>query len=151
MARITFLAGDDIPHFIGPEQFETSGAYDGVPPDERGTERGGDGAIRVLLPRVADRAAAFRSRAGSQRRGEAHAHYEHEILVVTQGQLLFGSIVCDAGSAVSIPGMTLYSFKTGPDGAQFLNFRPVGGFARLSKERLLQIRSEMKASERDER
>lgn len=52
-----------------------------------------------------------------------HAHEVDEIVVVTQGEMRFGSHVCRPGSSVMIPAFTLYSFAAGPEGVTFLNFR----------------------------
>jgi hypothetical protein len=55
---------------------------------------------------------------------EQHAHAEDEIIYVTAGSLIFGSTVLGPHSSVMVPKHTLYQFRTGPDGATFLNFRP---------------------------
>ncbi|HEY3842571.1 MAG TPA: hypothetical protein VGL48_04900 [Acidimicrobiales bacterium] len=56
---------------------------------------------------------------------EPHAHEVDEIIVVTEGEAHFGKQVYSAGSSVFIPKLTLYSFRSGPAGLTFLNFRPV--------------------------
>ncbi len=53
----------------------------------------------------------------------AHAHQVDEIVYVVSGEIIFGKQVYGAGSSVYIPKMTLYSFRTGPEGLVFLNFR----------------------------
>ena len=53
-----------------------------------------------------------------------HSHDLDEIIYVLAGELHLGARILTAGSSVFIPGGTLYSFKTGPDGLRFLNFRP---------------------------
>jgi quercetin dioxygenase-like cupin family protein len=55
--------------------------------------------------------------------GEQHNHDADEILYVVEGQMRFGSRVLDPGDSVYIPGKTLYSFRSDPDGLRFLNFR----------------------------
>jgi hypothetical protein len=142
MPKITFRTGADIPQFIGPEEFKSTGAYDGVAPDEQDPDADGEGAIRVFFPGSPTEPQLFEIKLGPNVNVEAHAHYENEIIYVTQGQLRFGAITCQVGSAVSIPGRTLYAFQTGPDGAQFLNFRPIGAFGRLSKERLRELQTQ---------
>jgi quercetin dioxygenase-like cupin family protein len=66
----------------------------------------------------------FEIRLNPNHENESHAHVEDEILYVLEGSLIFGRRELRAGSAVLIPGSTLYSFKTGENGARFLNFRP---------------------------
>lgn len=56
---------------------------------------------------------------------ESHAHEVDEIIVVTEGEAHFGNYICGVGSSVFIPKLTLYSFRAGPQGLTFLNFRPV--------------------------
>ncbi len=53
-----------------------------------------------------------------------HSHDEHEIMYVVTGELRFGSEVLGPGSSVFIPGGAFYTFSAGPEGLQFLNFRP---------------------------
>lgn len=145
MPKITFRTGADVPSFMGPEDFARTGAYAGVAPDEQDPSGTGDGAIRVFFPGSSDEPQLFEIKLGPNENVEAHAHRESEIIYVTQGQLQFGAIACEVGSAVSIPAKTLYAFKTGPEGAQFLNFRPTGAFGRLSKERLRELQNEARS------
>ena len=53
-----------------------------------------------------------------------HCHDEHEIMYVVAGEMCFGSKVLGPGSSVFVPGGAFYTFRTGPEGLQFLNFRP---------------------------
>jgi len=66
-----------------------------------------------------------------------HAHTASEIVYVTKGELRLGSQVCPAGSALFIEGMTLYSFRAGPEGVTFVNFRAELGSASFSKEQFM--------------
>jgi quercetin dioxygenase-like cupin family protein len=76
---------------------------------------------------------------------EAHAHEADEIIVVTEGEVHFGKQVFGAGSSVFIPKLTLYSFKTGPNGMTFLNFRPTKTARKgIFKDELMKMRSEKK-------
>ncbi len=52
-----------------------------------------------------------------------HAHAEDEIIYVLEGSIWFGKNELGPGSAVFVPAWTLYSFRTGDDGARFTNFR----------------------------
>ena len=73
-------------------------------------------------------------------KGSAHAHDEDEIIVVTEGQIRFGSRVLGVHSSVFIPKMTLYSFEAGPEGLTFLVFRPRHGSIVVSKAELARRR-----------
>jgi hypothetical protein len=68
---------------------------------------------------------------------EAHAHVEDEIVVVTEGSVIFGKQVYGIGSSVFIPKMTLYGFQAGPEGLTFLNFRPTRSPGLLTKDDFL--------------
>lgn len=57
---------------------------------------------------------------------ELHAHDVDEIFYLVQGELQIGTRTMAPGASVFIAGNTLYSLKSGPDGAHFLVFRPVG-------------------------
>ncbi len=54
---------------------------------------------------------------------DQHAHDEDEIIYVVEGELHLGRRVLASGASVHIPGNTLYSFRAGPAGLRFLNFR----------------------------
>jgi mannose-6-phosphate isomerase-like protein (cupin superfamily) len=68
---------------------------------------------------------------------EAHAHLEDEIIVVSEGEVIFGKQAFGVGSSVFIPKMTLYGFQAGPEGLTFLNFRPTRSPGLLTKEDLM--------------
>ena len=70
-----------------------------------------------------------------------HAHEADEIIVVVEGEISFGSQVCGPGSSVFIPRETLYSFRAGPGGCRFLNFRPTGEYGYIPKDELLARRT----------
>ena len=53
-----------------------------------------------------------------------HAHTEDEVIVVTRGEIVLGQRALGPGTVIAIAHATLYSFRTGPDGLTFLNFRP---------------------------
>lgn len=73
---------------------------------------------------------------------EPHAHEIDQIMVVSQGEMIFGNQRCPVGTAVYIPGHTLYGFSSGPDGAAFLNFRPHQDFSYYKKDEFLAVRGE---------
>ena len=68
---------------------------------------------------------------------QPHAHLCDEIIYVIAGQLILGSRVLDPGSSVFIAGHTLYSFRAGPEGVHFVNFRPRSGAGYLSKDEFM--------------
>ena len=53
-----------------------------------------------------------------------HAHAEDEIIFVTRGQIRLGRKLYGPGTALGIAADTLYSFSPGPEGIEFLTFRP---------------------------
>ena len=55
---------------------------------------------------------------------DVHSHGTDEIMYVVKGSLVLGKRSLGPGSSVFIAGDTLYSFRSGPDGLRFLNFRP---------------------------
>lgn len=55
---------------------------------------------------------------------DVHAHKQPEIMYVIRGEMSFGAQVLRTGDSVSISGLTLYKFKSGPDGVRYVNFRP---------------------------
>jgi mannose-6-phosphate isomerase-like protein (cupin superfamily) len=69
-------------------------------------------------------------------RVDSHAHIEDEVMHVLEGEIRFGNRSFPAGSTIYIPGGTLYSFTSGPDGVRFLNFRRRADFSVLSKEQV---------------
>ena len=68
---------------------------------------------------------------------QPHAHLCDEIIYVIAGQLILGSRVLEPGSSVFIAGQTLYSFRAGPEGVHFVNFRPRSGAGYLSKDEFM--------------
>jgi quercetin dioxygenase-like cupin family protein len=77
---------------------------------------------------------------------DPHAHEDDEIVVVAEGSLVFGNRTYGPGSSVFVPGLTLYSFRAGPDGATFLNFRPRSAPGAITKSELVTRLAERRAS-----
>jgi quercetin dioxygenase-like cupin family protein len=77
------------------------------------------------------------------RGARAHAHAEDEIIYVLEGEAHFGNRVVKAGGSVYIPAHTLYSFRAGPKGLRFLNFRARANSAYFTKEELQDVRHEV--------
>jgi quercetin dioxygenase-like cupin family protein len=82
----------------------------------------------------------FEARYSANTQIPPHAHAMDEIIYVLEGEIRFGATVCRAGSAVMVPGNTLYSFNAGPDGVRFLNFRPSADPVHLTKEQFMASR-----------
>jgi quercetin dioxygenase-like cupin family protein len=68
---------------------------------------------------------------------QSHAHVHDEIIYVVAGSMVLGNRVLEPGSSVFIAGKTLYSFRAGPDGLHFVNFRPQSGAGYLSKDEFM--------------
>ena len=76
-----------------------------------------------------------------ERHVEPHAHTADEIIVVTQGEAHFGRQVYGTGSSIFIPKMTLYAFRSGPQGLTYLNFRPTKSPGAIFKDEYMAIRA----------
>ena len=63
----------------------------------------------------------------------SHSHEASEIIVVVEGELRFGARTCSVGASVLVPGGTLYSVRSGPEGVRFLNFRGAADYTYLDK------------------
>ena len=57
-------------------------------------------------------------------RAAPHAHEQDEVMVVLGGEMHVGRDILRPGSSVAVPAYTIYSFKAGPEGLHFMNFRP---------------------------
>ncbi len=71
----------------------------------------------------------------------SHAHLRDEIIFVVEGTLILGSRVLTPGSSVYVAANTLYSFRAGPEGVHFVNFRPTAGAGYVSKEEFMANRT----------
>lgn len=65
---------------------------------------------------------------------QPHAHSSSEIIVVTGGEIIVGIQRCPLGTTVYVDADTLYSFRAGPDGCRFLNFRPTATVQYFTKQ-----------------
>lgn len=68
---------------------------------------------------------------------DVHAHLHDEIIYVVEGEMVVGNKALKPGSSVFVAANTLYSFKAGPNGLRFLNFRPLDDRSHISKEDFL--------------
>jgi quercetin dioxygenase-like cupin family protein len=89
---------------------------------------------RFCLPGRANELQLFEVRLPPHTEVGAHAQIGDEVMYVLEGEVHFGRRVLPVGSAVYIPGHTLYGFRAGPEGARFLNFRPNADNSYLTKE-----------------
>ena len=102
MGKITFFRDADAPMVAGTSQ----------------------GASRVRHPGSADELQLLEVNVYPNEQVEVHAHKQAEVMYVLSGSMTFGSQLLKPGDSVSITGMTLYQFKSGPEGVRFVNFRP---------------------------
>jgi quercetin dioxygenase-like cupin family protein len=110
--------------FSGAEPYQRIGAF---VPDEmarRLTPGELDSDYRSHHPGAVDRLQLFEVRTPPDAVFNAHAHDEDEIILVVEGELHAGSRVVASGESMYIDGGTVYSFRAGPDGLTFFNFRP---------------------------
>ncbi len=92
----------------------------------------------------------FEVRKGPNISNEPHAHVEDEIVYVLEGSLVIGNRTFEAGSAILIPAWTLYSFRSGPNGVRFANFRPRASEPRLiPKDEFVRTMAERRAAAND--
>jgi mannose-6-phosphate isomerase-like protein (cupin superfamily) len=126
------------------ETSEWLNGRDSVPPEvwEKFAEAELDGQSRVHHPGDDNHLQMFEARMDANREVRAHAHGADEIVYVIGGEMILGRQVLRPGSSVYIPAMTLYSFKTGPEGLQFLNFRARRDMTMYSKEEFLAMRGD---------
>jgi quercetin dioxygenase-like cupin family protein len=68
---------------------------------------------------------------------EPHAHTDDEIVYVLRGAIHLGKRVLGPGDALYVGADTLYGFKVGPEGVEFLNFRPTTTVGLMTKEQFL--------------
>jgi mannose-6-phosphate isomerase-like protein (cupin superfamily) len=52
-----------------------------------------------------------------------HSHSADCLYYIVSGEIHYGSEVLMAGDCMSVPAGALYTFETGPDGVEFLEFR----------------------------
>jgi quercetin dioxygenase-like cupin family protein len=83
-----------------------------------------DSVYRSHHPGAEDRLQLFEVRAPANATFNAHSHDEDEIILVVDGELRAGSHVIGPGGSMYVSGGTVYSFRAGPEGLRFFNFRP---------------------------
>jgi len=117
VAKIQFFRGDDQPYHrskdVVPSELAAKLSGDELESRSR-THHPGSDELPQLFEVVAIPDAVF----------HAHSHDVDEIILVADGELRAGSQVLRPGESMFIPGGTLYSFRAGPEGLRFFNFRP---------------------------
>jgi Mannose-6-phosphate isomerase len=101
-------------------------AIDTATPDiaDRLDEEQANALINVHAEGSDDRLQLFEVKLPPNMKQSVHAHHHDEIIYVVDGEMRVGNRTLKPGSSIFIAGETFYSFETGPEGLQFLNFRP---------------------------
>ncbi len=97
-------------------------------------------SVGYYFPGGSDECQLFEVRCDPDFQFNSHAHDEDEIMFVLEGELHLGRQVFPVGSALFIPGKTLYAFRSGPTGLTFLNFRPRADATYITPEELMASR-----------
>lgn len=103
------------------------------------TDQRSASAIRFRHEGDKDRPQMFEVKFGPNEIVGAHAHYVDEVIYVLEGSILFGQRVLGPGASVSVPANVLYSFKIGPHGAHYLNFRGTRDLTNFNREQLAEL------------
>ena len=85
----------------------------------------------------------------ADQRVSVHAHETGECFYIVRGEMQFGKHTLKAGDSIFVPGLTPYSFKGGPEGVEFVNFRPRQDLTHFSSEEV-QTMKKMPQQERTE-
>jgi len=134
MAPIIIRSPDDTPARIARDSMPRGGHRDKLSEEELRS------SVRPYHPGGPDSLQMFEVEVQPNDGTQVHAHAEDEIIYVLAGELRFGSRVLTAGSSVHIPGMTLYSFRAGSDGARFLNVRARTDVSYFTKDDVMELR-----------
>ena len=100
----------------------------------------GQGSVRLRHPGSDTELQLLEAKTPPFENVPVHAHMEDEIIYVLSGELHLGTEVLKAGDSIYVPGMALYSFKAGPEGLHFINFRRRRDRSYLSKKELGHIK-----------
>ena len=140
MGAITIRSSEDTPLVVTRD----------VVPEGPFREKLGEGelatAVRVFHPGGPEELQLFEVNVEPNGVIDQHAHQENEIIFVLQGEVHRGCRVPTPGYSVQIPGLTLYTFRAGPDGLRFLNFRARQDATYISKAELMAMRQEVSAA-----
>jgi quercetin dioxygenase-like cupin family protein len=135
MAKIEFVHDADNGYTLLWDMLGGNGVASTIPESEqRGIES------RSYFPGGPDDMQMFEVKCAPNLEIHPHAHVEDEIMYVIEGSVEFGRNSYPAGSAVRVPGQTLYSFRAGPDGLRFLNFRARADRVAWDKDEFLALK-----------
>lgn len=87
-----------------------------------------------ILHSAADGLQLFEASIAPNEEISLHAHAEDEIIYVLEGEVLVGRKRLGPGASMFVAGNTLYGFRTGPEGARFLNFRGRSNTSFITRE-----------------
>ncbi|HEX4659009.1 MAG TPA: cupin domain-containing protein [Streptosporangiaceae bacterium] len=123
MARIKFVRPEDVGYVRVRDLYDESSESGAVMLRKIPEEELSGQETRFYFPGSPDELQMFEVRCEPDTRFNSHAHIEDEIMYVLSGEIRLGRRAYPAGSAIYIPGGTLYGFHSGPEGLRFLNFR----------------------------
>ena len=134
MATIEFRSLNDTPSFVLRDRIPEGPLREHIGESEL------DNEVRVYFAGGLSNLQMFEAALEPNCGPEPHAHHEDEIVYVLEGEMRFGRRVLGPGDCAHIPAYTLYSFRAGPQGLRFLNFRARANGVFISKEELLALR-----------
>jgi mannose-6-phosphate isomerase-like protein (cupin superfamily) len=138
MAKIDFRTLEDTPSFVTRDRVPEGPLREQIGESEL------DNQIRMYFPGDPTHLQMFEAMLEPNTGPKSHAHHEDEIVFVLEGEMHFGSRVLRPGDCAHIPAYTLYSFRAGPEGLRFLNFRARANGVLISKEELRTVREQGK-------
>jgi mannose-6-phosphate isomerase-like protein (cupin superfamily) len=101
-----------------------------------------DADVRIIHSGADGELQLFEAHIGVNEEVSLHAHAADEIIYVIEGELLIGRKRLGVGASVFVGGNTLYSFRAGPTGVRFLNFRGEANTSFITHEEFLAIHQE---------
>jgi hypothetical protein len=134
MAKIEFRTLEDTPVYVVRDRVPEGPLREHIGESEL------DNQVRMYFPGSADELQMFEAILEPNCGPDPHAHHEDEIVYVVEGEMHFGRRVLTPGCSVRIPKYTLYSFRAGPQGLRFLNFRARANGIFISKDELMAMR-----------
>ena len=134
MAKIEFRMLEDTPAFVLRDRIPAGPLRDHIGESEL------DNSVRMYFPGGSEQLQMFEAILEPNCGPDPHAHHEAEIVFVLEGEMHFGRRVLTPGSSAFIPAYTLYSFRAGPEGLRFLNFRARANGVFISKDELMAMR-----------
>ncbi len=129
MSKVKIVAADSIPWQL---------VADAVAPEvaARMSSAERDADVRIMHS-IADGLQLFEARIAANEAIALHAHAADEIIYILEGELLIGRKRLGPGASVFVAGDTLYSFRSGPSGVRFLNFRGHSNTSFITREQYL--------------